>query len=357
MPAVSQRFPKISCLLGAALAVGAVPAVASTPSAAFEQGRTPWHEISADFSGAALVVSDTFTAGPQRLGFVYYRAEAHRVALDGRRLRFAEPAELRVVTVSSSIASLTGTQIHGGTDGTFVLLPGPNGGAPPVVSCCDEDGRESVVESDGRPAARRVVAVGFDGDRVRLIARELTGAAQMVSAQFADAEGAKESSPFPGVPSRDAAAVADGIAVWTDDVAAGVVRIASTTTGAVVPIHDVPLGGRVLRLTADARVVAATVRVGTAVKVVRIDPATGTALVAWTGTRVPKVAVGGGSLVVADGQRLLAARSGRAVRVAAAHGVVAAVAVDGDRFAWFERRLQTRKKPRRTLALLGVVPR
>jgi hypothetical protein len=350
---VSQRFREISCATLAAIAVaGTAPAVASQPSATSSDWK--WREISADFSGSSLVVGLTFTPGPPDLEFTYYRAEASRIALDATRRRFAAQPDT-VVNVSSSIASLTGTQIHGGGDGSFVLLPGPGGGAPPVIWCCTDDGDEAVVDSDGRANAARAVAVGFDADRIRLLMRDPAGGAQVFSARVADAEGVKERSPFTGVPSRDTAAVAPGVVAWSDDVAGGVVRIASTTTGAVVPTHDISVGGRVLRVVADTGIVAVTARVGAGVQVIRIDPATGVPAIVWRGSRPPKVAVGGGSVVVADRKIILASLTGRVTRRAVARGAVSAVAVDGDRFAWFERIV--RDKQKRTVARLGVVPR
>jgi hypothetical protein len=299
-------------------------------------------------------VSETFTAGPVNPPFTYYLARAYTLPLNATRKRFDGPPE-KVVNVSSSIASLTGTQIRGAGDGTFTLLPGPNGGAPPVIWCCTVEGDEAVIESDGRPEAPRTVAVGFDADRIRLVVRDLAGASRLVSARITDAEGAKETAVFPGVPSRDSVAVVDGFVTWTDDVAAGVVRIAGTSTGGPVPARDVPLGGRILRLVADDTVIAVTARVGAGVKVIRIDPVSGATQVVWSGNRVPKVAAGGGSVVVSERTRLLASRAGVVVRRAKARGPIAAVAADGDRFAWLER--VGRGKDRRTVARLGVIPR
>lgn len=308
-----------------------------------------------DFSGAALVMSETYAPGPPNLTFTYYRTVAYRAELDTRRRRFTSPP-VSLLNVRSSIATLRGTQIHGAGDGTFVLLPGPAGGAPPVLWCCTVDGDEAVVESDGRANAARAVAVGFDADRIRLVTRDLAGAAQLVSARVADAEGAKEAVAFPGVPSRDSVAVANGFVVWTDDVAAGLVKIAATTTGAPVPAREVPLGGRILRVVADDAVIAATVRIGTAAKVIRIDPTTGVTQVVWSGSRVPKVAVGGGSVAVSDKTFLFTSRTGPVVRrTPGARGPIAAIAVDGDRFAWLER--LGRGKDRRTVVRLGVIPR
>ena len=58
------------------------------------------------------------------------------------------------------------------------------------------------------------------------------------------------------------------------------------------------------------------------------------------GARVPRVAVGGGSVAVADGRAVWAARGGALRRVTTARRPVDAVAIDGRRLAWAERGLR-----------------
>jgi hypothetical protein len=102
----------------------------------------------------------------------------------------------------------------------------------------------------------------------------------------------------------------------------------------------------------------ALTRHGRTTRVVRIVPGSSTRVV-WSGRRTPRVAVGRGAVVVADGRRILASRSGTLRRVAQARGDVAAVAADADRAAWFER--LTKRTPagrsRVTVARLARVPR
>jgi hypothetical protein len=115
----------------------------------------------------------------------------------------------------------------------------------------------------------------------------------------------------------------------------------------------------VLGLWAAPGTVVALTGAGGAFRVARIDLATGAVRVVWRGTRTPRLAVGGGTVAVADGRRILAGR-GVLARVAQARGPVAAVAADGDRVAWFER-LTIRRgggaPARWTVARMGRVAR
>jgi hypothetical protein len=59
----------------------------------------------------------------------------------------------------------------------------------------------------------------------------------------------------------------------------------------------------------------------------------------WSGVRPPAVAVGGGTLAIADGRRVLASQRGRiATRgVTTARRRIDAIGADGARLAWVER--------------------
>ena len=85
----------------------------------------------------------------------------------------------------------------------------------------------------------------------------------------------------------------------------------------------------------------------------------------WSGARVPRVAVGGGSVALADGRAVWAARRGAlSLRDHTARRPVDAVAVDGRRLAWAERGLRRGTRvavlrlagdPVRRLALLAAL--
>jgi hypothetical protein len=90
------------------------------------------------------------------------------------------------------------------------------------------------------------------------------------------------------------------------------------------------------------------------VRLIRLDPATGAARTVWSGTRLPRVSVGGRSVAVGDGRQVLASRSGVLRLVARSRGPVAAVAVDGGRVAWLER--VRARRARVSVARLGRVP-
>lgn len=331
----------------ALLAAG--PAAAQAPTAAVIK----WNEISAAaFAGGELLALDTETVPvrPRRaagrlgpLQFTYFRTDLVGVGLTRARLRFARGAFDTRSTIRNSIGSQSGARLATGAGGASVVLPGGRGFAPPVVWCCTPDGIEVVVESDGRPGAPRALAAGLDGARVRMLLRAADGAVTLASASpglLGDPDQRDDSrtdAPFPGRPEGGLAAVTDGLVAWTEDAATGVVRHGAPSDTGVAVIAEARMGGRIAGLWAAPGVVVALVRTGRTAAVRRLDPATGTVRTVWRGTRVPRVAVGGGAVAVADGRRILAARTGAVVRVAQARGPVAAVAVDGDRVAWFER--------------------
>ncbi len=85
----------------------------------------------------------------------------------------------------------------------------------------------------------------------------------------------------------------------------------------------------------------------------RIDQAAPRAVRVWTGARTPRVALGGGSVALTDGRRVLASRRGALRRVATARRAVDAVGVDDRRVAWVER--GTRRGARVGVIRLGRV--
>ena len=356
----------------AILAAFAAPAAAQAPTAALEK----WNEISsAAITGDTLLALDTETVQVRRrlpgdrmgpVEFTYFATALVRAPLAPGGRRFARGAFDTVLAIRNSVGSQSGARLMAGADGSTLTLPGAGGFAPPVVWCCTADGVEVVVESDGRDSAPRALAAGLDGTRVRMLLRAPDGSVALVSASPGalgrpdDVDASRTTAPFPGAPDGGLAAITDGVVAWTEDPASGVVRRGVPSDTGVTGVSDLRLGGRVLRLWAAPGTLVVLTRAGATARVHRIDTAGGTPRLVWRGTRLPRVAVGGGSVAVADGRRVLASRAGAVARVAQARGPVAAIAVDGDRVAWFERVTISRggaRPARWTVARLGAVGR
>lgn len=353
----------------AVLATAGAATAGTSPTARVDK----WDAMpAAAFVGDSLVALQTptqtvraaGTAGrPGPVQFTYFETVALRVGLAPGRTRFTRAAFSSAVTIRSSIASMAGATLGTGP-GAFVVVPGGRGGPPPVVWCCTPRAQEVVVESDGRPGARAVVAAGIDGARVRMLARTADGGAVLVSAGPAALANPDDLDPsvttvaLPGRPAAGTSALTTGVAVWTDAPAEGVLIVADTSdAGAVVRLR-IPMGGAIAAVRAADGVAVVTVRTGTrAVRVVRIDIATGAARVVWRGARIPRIAVGGGTIAVADRTAVYAGSGDAVRRVRTARGPVAAVAVTTGRVAWFEQ-LTVRVAGvarRRTVARLAVV--
>jgi len=357
----------------ALLALGAAPAVPQAPTAALEK----WNEISgAAFAGTDLLALDTETVQVRRrlpdgrrgpLEFTYYKTDLVGVGLVPSRARFTRGAFDTRLAIRNSIGSQSGARLATGRDGASVVLPGAHGFAPPVVWCCTDAGTEVVVESDGRPGAPRALAAGLDGTRVRMLLRSPDGSVALASASPGlltrpdDLDESRTGAPFPGRPAGGLAAITDGLVAWSENPRSGVVRRGVPSDTGVDGVADTAFGGTVLRVWAAPGTVVALVRAGRVARVRALDTATSRIRTVWRGAALPRVALGGGAIAVADGRRILAARApGTVTRVAQARGPVAAIAVDGDRVAWFERVVIRRggSGPARwTVARLGRVPR
>jgi hypothetical protein len=260
--------------------------------------------------------------------FDYYRAETSRVGLVRSSLRFTGRPETPVAVRTSIGALRSGTLVPTG-DGGFVTLPASPRLAPPLVSCCDDDGIETVIDSDGRPGAPVSVAATWDAGVVRFAQIDAAGA--QVLRRFPEVAGVPAVIGPPGA--AGLVALAPGVHAWVDPASPTALRLAPLGDG--VATTTVPLPGRAVRVWAAPGVTAVAVRAGARVLLVRI--AGDRAVRVWAGRRVPRVAVGAGSLAVADGRRVLASRSGPLRRVATGRRVVDAVGVDGARIAWVER--------------------
>lgn len=332
-------------LLALALGAGAVLACAGPATGA---SRTltldGWSARSLAFSGANLVWTETATVrvDPARIPgspagagrFDYYRAETSRARLDRRSLRFLGRPETPVA-VRTSIAAMSPGVLWPVGGGDFLMVPGSRRFPPPVVRCCDDDGVETVVESDGRADAPVTVSAFASGTAVAMLR---LGAGGVMSRRDVDlATGVASETPLGPASARPGLAVlTPGALAWVrpEDPATLLVQ----PTGVAAPVA-VALRGRAVRLWATTGTVVAAVRRGPrSVVLLRVDDGTAPRVVrAWGGRRVPRVAVGGGSVAVADGRRVLAARRGAVRRVTTARRVVDAVGVHGRRLAWVER--------------------
>lgn len=343
--------------------------MASVPSASL----TKWNQVSGVvFSGGYLVALETETVGvreplasgrPGPLVFTYYSARAVRTRLVAGRTRFARPDFTTAVVVRTSIGTMSGSRIFAGGS-SFVVVPGGLRFAPPVVWCCTAEDIEIVVESDGREGAAVPVAAGIDGARVRALTRDASGAGSLVSASPQllpgpdDPDTSRMVTAFPGRPERGTSAIGPGVVAWADDPASGVLTLGVPNDTGVDTTRTVRLPGRILGVWADTGMALVLVRSGSVHRVMRV-PVTGSPTVAWSGPRVPRVAIGRGTVAVGDGRAVHASRTGRVRRVATSRGPIAAVAADGDRIAWMERiTRRTADGPvRRTVARLARVRR
>ena len=349
----------VAATLGLAVGLGvAGPAGAASRTITLDG----WAEHAAALSGTALVVTEAATVhvDPRAIAgspagaapFDYYRAETSRVRLNRARTRFGGTLET-AVSVRTSIAAMGSGILAPGGAGSFVTAPSSRRAATPVIWCCDADGVETVVESDGRAGAPVALAATVDGARVRFLLAGADGAATLVGV---DPVGLGERRTAVDVPIRTGtglAALAPGLLAWVDPAAPAVLAQAPATDAGLGAIATTTLPGPALRVWASRGLIVVAARAGAGVRLIRIDAATGAARTVWRGARTPRVSVGGGAVAVGDGRRVLASRSGAVRLVRRTRGPVAAVAVDGGRVAWLER-VRARRE-RVTVARLGVV--
>lgn len=353
-----MRAAAVAGALAAAVAAGDAAAASRTATLSGWAGQT------AAFSGPALLVSEAAPvrvdpaaiegAPPGYAPFTYHRAETHRIALTANRLRFAAGPEA-VVSVRTSIGAMRPGILSPAGAGRFVMAPVTAAFATPVTWCCT-DGVTVVTESRSEADAPRVLAAAAGaGDRVRML---LAGPGGTTLAGV-DPVGLGENRtdvPVPVATTTALAALAGDTLSWVDPAAPAILRIAPTGDGGLGPARTVRLPGRALRVWAAAGTTAVATRVGGRVRVVRVDGSAARARAVWNGRVVPPLSVGGRTLALADGRRILAGRPGRALRpVARAGGRVSAVAADGDRVAWLTR--ATRKGSRVTVARIAAVRR
>ncbi|MGD9570546.1 MAG: hypothetical protein AB7V62_01515 [Thermoleophilia bacterium] len=337
----------------AALAAAGALAACAAPGAGASRTVTldGWSARVLAFSGDRLVWTEAATVrvDPARIAgsppgaqrFDYYRAETSRIRLDRRSLRFIGSPETPVAVRTSIAAMGPGLLVPTGA-GNFLALPSARRFATPLLSCCDAEGLETVIVSDGRPDAPVTLAASQVGTTVHYVQAEPGGG--LLQGRFPDAAPAAVAPGGGGMP---LVAMQGALRVQVDPAQPTVL---TWRDGAAV-VRTAALPGPALRLWADGRTVAVAVRAGGRVQLLRVGA--GAPVLAWAGARVPAVAVGGGSVAVVDRRRVLASRSGRLKPVATSRRVVDAVGVQGARIAWVER--GTRKGARVGVVRLGRV--
>ncbi len=337
-----RRSPLRAIALGAGLAV-----VVAAPAAGASRTLTleGWSPRALAFSGGHLVWTETAVArvdparipgsppGAQR--FDYYRSETSRVRLDRRSRLFAGPRETPVA-VRTSIAGMTPGVLWPTGGGNLLVAPESRRFAPPVILCCDDEGTETVVASDGRADAPVTVAAFAAGTSVRTLDIDAAGRQTL---RDVDGGGAVTATPLAATTAIGLAALTPATRAWVDPARPSELLVHPAGAAAATPIA---LPGRAVRLWGARGLVAISVRRGPASWVVlRVDDGPAPRAVrVWSGRRAPRVAVGGGSVAVADGRRVLAARRGAVRPVVTARRRVDAVGVDGRRVAWVERGLR-----------------
>ena len=353
-PLGSRRALALALAAGAALALAAAPAAGASRTLTLEG----WHDRALAFSGDRLVWTEAATVrvDPRRIAgspagarrFDYYRAETFQARLDRRSRRFAGPAEAPVA-VRTSIARMGSGSLTPTGDGGFVTVPRSLRFAAPVIWCCDRDGIESVIASDGREGAPLALA-GFASDGTVTYLTLSAGVLSASAAAAADPGGTRRVLGTLGAAAPGLVAADGGVAAWVDPAAPTTLRLAAVGPAGIGPLAPVPLPGPAIRLwVSGPKLTAVAVRARAGVQVLRVDAVRSSARRVWSGRSLPRVAVGGGTIAIADGRRVLASRGSRpARRVSTVRRRVDAVGVDGRRIAWVER-------GRRKGARVGVV--
>jgi hypothetical protein len=340
---MTRRLLPLALSLAAAAALAAAPSASGATRTLTLEG---WHDRALAFSGRQLVWTEAATvrvdpariagspAGAQR--FDYYRAETSRARLDRASRRFAGAPETPVA-VRTSIARLGSGTLAPTGDGGFVAVPSSPRLAPPVVWCCDDEGIESVIESDGRAGAPAAVAAAWTGTAVRFVQIDGQGRQLLRLGDPAGGPVPPPASAEPGAAGLVAVAGGD-LRAWVEPAQPARLLVGRDGSGAAPAAVALP--GPAIRVWAAPGLVAVLSRAAAGLAVTRVDAAGAPrARRVWSGTRPPAVAVGGGTLAIADGRRVLASRRGRpaARAVTTARRRIDAIGADGARLAWVER--------------------
>lgn len=348
----------------AALALaGALAGLAAAAPGASAAGTTltlsGWYPRAMAFSGDRLVWAEAGTAriDPRRFAgapadaapFEYYRVEVSRVRLSRDSRRFAGAPETPVA-VRTSIGAMAPGILQPTGDGGFVTVPGVTRFAPPVVRCCDADGLETVIESDGRPDAPVTLAAVPSGARVSYVQATPEGRQLL---RGPDPAAAPVATALPAAPGL--VAIGGGRRAWVDP-ASPAALVLQPEADPAAPAVTLPLPGPALRVWSSGPLAVVAARAGARVTLLRVGLAAARprAVRVWTGRALPRaVAVGGGSVAVSEGRRVRASRSGALRPVFSGRRVIDAVAVDGRRLAFVQR--ATRKGARIGVVGLGRV--
>ena len=331
---------------GAALVLTGAAIAAAAP-AALGASRTltvdGWSARTMAFSGDRLLWTEAATVrvDPARIAgsppgaqrFDYYRAEAFRAGLNRASTRFTGDPDAPV-SVRTSIAAMDPGSLSPTGDGGFVMAPGSRRFAPPVIACCSVDDVENVIESDGRPGAPITIAAAVGAPGTVRYLQLVAGAPPVLKTAPADGSAAPTAAPAAGPTAAGLAALSRDATGWVDPAAPTTFRLQRDGAAA----STVALPGAAVRVWGSPGLFAVAVRAGGRVVLLRIDQtAAPRAVRVWSGARLPRVALGGGAMAVADGRRVLAARRGALRTVTRPPRVVDAVGVDGRRIAWIER--------------------
>jgi hypothetical protein len=343
-------------LAAAALAmVGAPPAMGASRTLTIDG----WADRTLTFSGSRLLWTEAATVrvNPAKIAgsprdaatFDYYRAETFAARLDRGSRRFRAGRPSAAVSVRTSIAAMRAGILAPAGSGGFIMVPRTARVAPPVIHCCGPDGVETVLESDGRAEAPVTIAATWDAGTASFV-QVGPGGRQLLRRVDPTNPGAATTTPTdqPAVPGL--VAVSNTGRAWVDPAAPTALQV--HPSGATGPVA-VALPGPALRVWAATNVIVVAVRVGGRITLLRVDQPALSPVRVWRGRTLPRVAVGGGSVAVAERRRVLAARRGSLKVLTRTKRTIEAVGVDRRRVAWIER--GTRRKGGRVgVVRLGV---
>jgi hypothetical protein len=327
----ARRAAAASAISVAALALAAAPAALGASRTVTVEG---WWPRAMAFSDRALVWTEAapVRVDPRRIpgsppgaaAFTYYRAEGFRARLDRSSRRFVTTPET-LISIRTSIGPMAVGALAPMAGAGLVMAPFSRRFAPPVVACCTPDGEEIDVESDGRPDALPTVAVE-SGNGIRWVQLRPDGTQVGRTQGLGPTWGGERSAP-------GLVALTPGLRAWVDPAAPRTLLLGADqfTTAP----RTIALPGDALGVWAARGAVVVAVRSGSRVVLLRTHAGRMNRI--WSGRRVPRVAVGGAAVAIADGRTVLAARSGTLRRVTTARRTVDAVAIDGRRLAWAER--------------------
>ena len=271
---MSRRALPVALALAAGAALAVAPAAGGATRTLTLEG---WHDRALAFSGRSLVWTEAATvrvdprrirgAPPGSQRFDYYRADVSRARLDRPSRRFAGPAETPV-SVRTSIARMGSGTLAPTGDGGFVAVPSSRRLPPPTIWCCDDEGLEAVIDSDGRAGAPRTVAAAWTGSAVRFVQLDAAGRQVLRIGDPAGGAVPPPAAAEPGAP--DLVAVAGGdLRAWVDP--AQPARLLLVRDGGGAAPAAVSLPGAAVRVWAAPGLVAVLSRAGGGLAVTRVD--------------------------------------------------------------------------------------